>query len=182
MPEEESKPVPNPPTLDFGQFIAYILPGFVVFYSLTYISDRAEKIIDAALTKESAAGAGLVILLSSLAFGVVISGVRGILLDNLQELLGAKKKAALDYGKLRNPHTMAAFREAIGNTYRYAQSYGNMVIALILSLVFKFWVQGARIGDETAFFVLVLLTVILLFLCHRSMLHATYKALEKILA
>jgi len=181
MPEEEAKPALNPPSLDFGQFIAFILPGFVAFYSLTFIAVQAQTILDSALTKDSAAGAGLVILLSSLALGVIISGVRGFALDNIQELLGVHKPK-FDYGKLRNPNTLAAFREAINNTYRYAQSYGNMALALVLALVSKFWIQRATVSDQLPFLILVSLTAVALFLCHRSMLDSTYKALAKILA
>lgn len=178
---EETKAVVNPQGLDFGQFIAYLLPGFVAFYSLTFVAAQAQTILDAAVNKDSTVGAGLVILLSSLALGVIISGIRGYALDSIQHILGVGRPK-LDYGKLRDPNTLAAFREAINNTYRYAQSYGNMVIALVLALVSKFWIQRTSVSEHLPFMIMVSLTAVILFFCHRSMLDATYKALAKILA
>ena len=181
MPDEAAKTVAAGPSLDFGQFIAYILPGFVVFYSVTAISAEAKTILDAALAKDTSAGAALIILLSSLSLGVIVSGVRGIALDPIQKRL-AMKRSELNYEKLRDPNTLAAFREAIDNRYRYAQSYGNMALALGLWLILHFWIQHVGILDQLPFFIILTSATILLLLCHRSMLVDTYKALSKILS
>jgi hypothetical protein len=110
--------------LDFSHLIAFLLPGFVQFYSLIYISPRASQIVNTCLTKDAGAGAWLVLIFFSLAAGVMVGAFRSLVLDWIQIHTGIVKPK-LDYSKLSDQSKLAVFNEAIANTYRFAQFYGN---------------------------------------------------------
>jgi hypothetical protein len=166
--------------LDFSTVIAFLLPGFVTFYSMTYLSPRASEIIAASISKDASAGALLLLVLFSLVAGVVVSAFRGLVLDSLQFKTGVDKPT-LDYSKLTSEHTLNAFKEAIANTYRFSQFYGNMLVAMVLLLAGKCR-SNFDPKREWLVYSILTITIIVLFCSHRKQLDQTYKTLAKILS
>jgi len=167
-------------TLDFGTVIAFLLPGFVTFYSLIFVSPRASELVTASLTKDASAGILLFLMLSSLATGVVVSAFRALFVDWLQFKTGVKKPD-LDFSKLTEEHTLKAFNEAIANTFRFSQFYGNLLVGIVLLLAGKCWSKFDLTNEWLVYSILVI-TIMVLFLSHRRALDQTYKTLEKILS
>ena len=85
--------------LDFGQFIAYLVPGFVAFYAITNISPEAKAVFDLSLTPETGVSAELGIGLFSIAAGIIVSAIRDFALDPIQFKTGVNKPR-LDWSKL----------------------------------------------------------------------------------
>lgn len=165
--------------LDFSSVIAFLLPGFVTFYSLIYFPPRASEVIVASLSRDASAGTLLLLVLFSLAAGVVVSAFRGLVLDGLQFKTGVNKPT-LDYSKLINEHTLKAFNEAIANTYRFSQFYGNMLVAMVLLLAGRCWSHFD--WNEWIIYTILVITIFVLFLSHRRQLDQTYKQLAQILS
>lgn len=67
--------------LDFGVVIALVAPGFVTFQAVSYHMPTARAWMDAATNREQSVGVFLFVLLASLAIGVVVSGVRALVID-----------------------------------------------------------------------------------------------------
>ena len=167
--------------LDFSSVIAYLLPGFVAFYSLIFVSTRASELIAQALSKdESSTGVILILTLFSLASGVVVSAFRGLVLDDLQFKTGVTKPT-LDFSRLAEEGKLNAFNEAIANTYRFAQFYGNMAVSVVLVLIGRL-MQDEKPQEDLRIYVVFCLTIVVLFLSHRKQLEQTYSTLGKILS
>src|SRR5690348_4153515 len=128
-------------SIDFALVLAYLLPGFVGVFALTYVSDWVKQLFNALLNKDASFGAAFIISLAAVAVGVTISAVRGLVLDELQYLLRTTRPPS-SYEALKDANVLSAFKEAINNTYRYAQFYGNMAIALVMLVISKFVVAG----------------------------------------
>lgn len=80
------------PPLDFSNLIAFLLPGFVGFYSLTYFSSRAAELFSAGISEDGNAGIWIAVTLFSLTAGVIVSAVRVLFLDALQFRTGVSKR------------------------------------------------------------------------------------------
>jgi hypothetical protein len=168
--------------LDFGLFMAYILPGFVAVFALTYISPWARQVFNLVLSKDSSVGATFIIFLAALAIGIIVSALRGLVLDAIQFKSGVSRLPQINLGKIRDPNVLSAFKEAINNVYRFSQFYGNMAVALTMLLAFKFIIAGDSIASSWAVFTCLVITIVALVVSHRRQLKETYVAMSKILA
>ena len=166
--------------LDFGTIIAYLLPGFLGFYGLRYISTTIDNLIKLSYSKDGGIGVEISVILFSLSAGVIISAVRTIILDLLQEKTGVVKPS-LDYSKLSDVNVLNAYEAAISNTYRFAQFYGNMFVAILFLFCAKFYTLS-NLLESWKIIIVVVITLVILFIAHRSQISATYSTLEKILS
>jgi hypothetical protein len=124
---------------NFGLIIAYLLPGFVSLWGVSYFSPTVESWINVHQQPGSPSVAGFMyVTLASLAAGVTVSAVRWALIDHLHHATGIVppvwKFAHLE-GKLQGYLTL------IENHYRYYQFYANMFVAA----AFAYW---ARLFSE----------------------------------
>lgn len=166
--------------LSFAHLIAYLLPGIVFFYALTYVSPRVAEIFQALFDKDKTVGASVIMLVASVACGVFVSAVRGLLLDWIQEATGVQQPDT-DYARLINTDIRQAFNDAIDNTYRYAQAYGNLAIALFVHLFLRHCIARTPIFPSWQLPLFEVIAISALFLCHRNQLRSTYKAIGDIL-
>jgi hypothetical protein len=166
--------------LDFSTVIAFLLPGFVGVYALSYVSPRIADLFEALLSKDSSTGASLLLVFASLAAGVLIGGVRNLVLDQLQFATGVERRK-LRYASLANPDVLTAFKEAIAATYRFAQFYGNMAVALGLFIALKTWRSASSPRNHIPLLALGLLAFAVMVVRHRQSLAETYARLGDIL-
>src|ERR1041384_4106701 len=73
----------KPDNFDFGVIIAFVAPGFVTFQAASYHLPTAKAWMDAASNREQSVGVFLFVLLAPLALGVVVSGIRALVIDQL---------------------------------------------------------------------------------------------------
>lgn len=171
----------NPfPRLDFGLLIAYFLPGFVCFFGLSYLSPRVEGIFNALLSKDQSFGAAFIVLAAALVGGIVVSSIRELTLDWIHMKTGVTL-GQLDYGRLRDKETLAAFSSAINNTYRYYQFYGNTLVSLAFLTFVRYLVVGVDIASQKTLFLASLGALLVLFIRSRGSLQETGKVLNQIL-
>ena len=168
------------PPLSFGTFIAYLLPGFIAFYSGTYMSTTLQTILNAALLKDSQIGPISLILILSCIGGVTISVIRTLILDPCQEKLFSIN-TDLDYDRLKDSETLNVFEKTIENKYRFAQFAGNICIALVIFIIVAYPI--GPLSPKTQFWplILIIVTAILLFLYHGVQLKSTFDTLSDVL-
>ncbi len=166
--------------LDFSLVIAFLLPGFVSLYALSVVSPRISALMAALTGKEGSLGTSLAVLLAALAAGVMMSGVRALLIDPLQHWTGVTKPE-LKYRALTDAAVLGAFKEAVANVYRFSQFHGNMFVALLLLTVLKFGPEPSSIRTQPVLFALSVSGAVILFFSHRRSLSDTYSRLTDIL-
>jgi hypothetical protein len=166
--------------LNFTGFIAFFLPGFVAFFSLSYISPSIHATFDAALRQESQVGAVFLIFFGSAAAGITISAFRGLVLDPVHFYTGLERQP-LDYSKLKDPSVRDAFTAAVENTYRFAQAYGNMAVSFFCLLFLKYGPGGTDFRTGYLLFLIILGVVVVLGIYHRNYLKISYQVLNNIL-
>jgi len=125
----------KPSSLDFGVVIAFVAPGFVAFLAASYHLPTAGAWMAAASDKQQSVGVFLFVVLASLSLGLVVSGVRSLLVDRLIccRLLGGLRAPSLNLNWSRvdgkNLTLLLTIRD---NHYRYYQFYSNSLVASVL--------------------------------------------------
>ena len=131
MASEDLKPA----SLDFGVVIAFVAPGFIAFLSASYHLPAAGAWMAAASDKEQNVGVFLFVLLASLSLGLVVSGVRALVLDRLlrSSILGryAVPPLNLDWSRVDDKKLLVLLTIR-DNHYRYYQFYSNALVASVL--------------------------------------------------
>ena len=166
--------------LDFATSIAYLLPGFLAIFGLRYVSPQVRAMFSASFSEGGGFGLEVAILLFSLTAGIVVGAVRALLLDKVHALTGVRRPD-LDYSKLKDKETRNAFKEVISNRYRFAQFYGNTLVALMFFGALR---VASYDSPPLSRWVSVLLAgaLLVLFVQHRRSLAETYTDLKKVLS
>ena len=164
---------------DFGQVLAFLLPGVVSFYSLSYVSPLVSHLWSSSLSNDSGIGVEFAILLFSLVAGVIIGGIRATVLDPLQVRFGVNQ-LPVDYSKLTDEHVLSAFQAAISNVYRFAQFNGNMFLGLAFLLVARSCDQPSKVIQGWPITALLVVCLIALWFAHKSNLEQTFEVLNQI--
>jgi len=116
---------------NFGLVIAYVIPGFIVLWGLSHVSEPVRAWMVGAGTAGPSVGGALYVALASLGCGMTASLFRWLLVDTLHHRTGVTRPV-LDETKL--PERLAAFDYLVENHYRYYQFYGNSAVALSATL------------------------------------------------
>lgn len=122
----------------FGFVIAFLLPGVVALFSLTYWHAPVADAFDTFLTTEANLGLFLFMLLGALILGLVVSPVRWLLYDVILSRWGrvyGPKPTSEEWQRLRESERFAAFRATIDETYRYHQFFGGITITAPLLFI-----------------------------------------------
>jgi len=133
------------PGLDFGLFIAYILPGAIALYGVSLISSSLREFLRPNITQPSV-GATLIVAVFALAAGRVISIGRAALIDPTFGVAlpfvschgapqrGAVRPVAPDYRQLTDEGHREAYLLAVAGDQRQYQFCGNTALALLLCM------------------------------------------------
>jgi hypothetical protein len=115
---------------NFGVIIAFLLPGFLLLWGLTYSHDELGKWLKDMSSKDAPLiGSFLFATIASLALGLLVSAFRSAIVDPLLYKTGLKRPR-INSSKFKNKDTLAAFSAAIENHYRYYQYYANCFVAI----------------------------------------------------
>ena len=116
---------------NFGVIIAFLLPGFILLWGLSFSSDAVRSWLAASSADKSASvGDFLYSTLASLALGLIVSAARWLIMDHVLGWMGIRNPG-LDFGKLKDKDVASAFSGVIENHYRYYQYYANTLVAVI---------------------------------------------------
>lgn len=164
---------------NFGLIIAFLLPGFILLYGLSYSSSAIGSwLAKSSSTDSLTVGGFLYSTLASLALGLIVSAARWLIIDTVLKWMGVRDQG-LDFGKLKEKDTLAAFSEVIANHYRYYQYYANTLVAVAGAFVVYLADQHGRV--RWTLWVGVLSLVLVLFLGSRDALTKYFVRAEQIL-
>jgi hypothetical protein len=167
-----------------GTVIAFVAPGFVGLIAASYHSPLASAWLTAAVDKDQNVGVFFFVLLASLALGIVISGVRALVLDYVYTrgirvihyariaeytILEPVDLSIIHFDQLADDRRLTAFETVVEFYYRFYQFYANTFIALLLLLVARSSSQVAD-GWPTLVYLLIALALVVLFFSARMSL------------
>lgn len=161
----------KPSGLDFGAIIAFVAPGFFAFRAIAYQLPTAAAWLTAAADKEQSVGVFLFVLLASLALGLVVSGIRALLIDAVLgwSVLGrfAVRPYAIKWASVKDGNlvVLVTIRD---NFYRYYQFYANAFVALCMSALAR-WRSTEPALDKFVLALLVVTLVVLLLSARQSL-------------
>ena len=177
MPDDDQKEAKVLSELDFGTYIAFFLPGALGLYALIPLSQKVADLFAQVVTKDSTVGASFLLLVGGLVVGTVVSGLRAVSLDGL--IMWNKPK--LNFRSLAVKDTRVAYKDALNNTYRFYQFYGNMFLALGFYVVVRYVLAGVDYRKEKELFGLDMIVLVGLFFQSRKSLSSTYNVLGQLL-
>lgn len=108
----------------FGWVIAYVLPGLLGLYTISFWSDTVKEQLSAFSKAESTVGLFLVMLLTALLIGLELAAVRWLLFERF--ICRKKKQQLPDFSTLAIQGKMAAFRIVVDEHYKYHQFWGGL--------------------------------------------------------
>jgi hypothetical protein len=114
---------------NFGLIIAYLLPGFVGVAGLGEVSGHVATWLSLNPTTDPTVAGFLFVGLASLALGLLLSGVRWVVVDSSHHWTGIRPPN-LDFRNLQD--NLLAYNLAVEHNYRYYQFYANMLVAIAL--------------------------------------------------
>lgn len=166
-----------------GTVIAFVAPGFITLGAAAYHVPMAEAWITAAAHSDQNVGVFFFILLASLSLGVVVSGIRALILDPIyfRGLRWVKpiKRPEVKVGMLAEPSRLAAFEGAVEGYYKYYQFYANSFIALVVFLLAHATAPGASPWTMVYWGILIL-ALLALFFSARIELSRYSRALDEL--
>lgn len=115
---------------NFGLLIAYVLPGFVALWGLSYPSEAVRSWVTGAGTTGPGVGSVLHVVLGSVACGMTASAVRWAALDWVHHRSGVPRPL---WDDSRLPERLVAYEFFIEIHYRYYQFYGNSLVSLLFT-------------------------------------------------
>jgi hypothetical protein len=113
---------------NFGLLIAFLLPGFMVLWGVSYFSETVRFWLSGADTTPTVGGF-MFVTLASVAAGVTVSTVRWAVLDTIHSWTGLPQPT-WDFSRLQD--NVGAYNVLNDIHYKFYQFHGNALIALIL--------------------------------------------------
>lgn len=111
----------------FGLIVAYLLPGLVGLYGLSFWFPPIAATFATFLTAESSVGLFFLVVLASLAVGMLAHGIRWIVFEVWCSGTDQRLEASL-FANLAGERKLAAFRTAVDEIYRYHQWWGGIAV------------------------------------------------------
>lgn len=127
---------------NFGLLIAYVLPGFVVLWGLSYVSPTVNSWLMGAEASGPTFGGFLYVFLASVWCGMTASVARWAVLDSLHHRTGLRAPY-LDFSAIHEK--LEGFERIVGDHYQYYQFYGNTLLSLLCA--YPLWRVVSREGS-----------------------------------
>jgi hypothetical protein len=163
---------------NFGLLIAYLLPGFVALWAVSYFSETVQSWLGTSPVAAPTVGGFLYVTLGSTAIGLIISAVRWAILDTLHHRTGINEP---NWRFAQLPERLPAFEALVEYHYRYYQFYSNMLVAILFSYGTRLTALHRWPGHDGWGEVALFLVVIVLFLGSRDTLRKYYSRASALL-
>ena len=115
---------------NFGLMIAYLIPGFIAVWGISYLAPEVSRIMVGTTEDGPTLGGFMYVTLGSIAAGMTSNAVRWAILDSLHHQTGLKRPE-LDDATLHERVT--AYEWLVENHYRHYQFYGNTLCAVMFT-------------------------------------------------
>lgn len=126
---------------NFGLLIAYVLPGFVALWGLSYPSEAVRAWLFGAELTGPGVGSVVHLFLASVACGMTSGAVRWAALDWLHHRTGVPRPR---WDDSRLPERLVAYEFLIEIHYRYFQFYGNSLVSMLFA--YSLWRRSGSAG------------------------------------
>lgn len=163
---------------NFGHLVAYLVPGFVILWGISYSSPIARAWLAAPPENLPTVGGLLYVTVVSLAAGMTASAFRWALLDTFHHATGVTPPA-WSFAALQQ--RLDAFQTLIEIHYRYYQTHGNLLVALAFTYAMRLRAVGwpaYRVGAVDLGFLVV---GVILFFAARDALSKYYRRAGELL-
>jgi hypothetical protein len=168
--------------INFGLIIAYILPGTVTVYGLRYLSPRIDALWSTLERGQIVVGPLILIGVSALAVGLIVSSFRVVVLEPILYCTGVKQ-TIIKYDKIADAERRELFSQMVENVYRYEQFYGNVLLSLLLFSILRYFVGYepiAQTRSDIAAFVAILGSLVVLSVATRKQLAEVSRAVDEL--
>lgn len=166
-------------TPNFGLIIAYLIPGAVALYGVSYFVPTVHGWFGATPENSPSLGGFLYLTIAALAAGMTVSTVRWGLLDPLHHATGIKPPV-LDFAELAD--SVDAFDYLVEIHYRYYLYYANLVVALVFAYILRHVALAASGYPWGWWDVAFLVLESIFFLGSRDTLSKYYRRTERLLS
>jgi hypothetical protein len=112
---------------NFWLVIAYILPGFVALWGVSFFSPTVESWITVSQQGAPTVAGFMYVTLASIGTGLTVSGVRWAIIDSIHHLTGLTRPA---WKFVNLDDKLQGFITLNEAHYRYYQFYANMFVAV----------------------------------------------------
>lgn len=167
---------------NFGLLIAYVLPGFVSLWGVSYFSPTVNRWLvspsPAAAASAVTVGGFLYVTLASVAAGLTASTVRWAVIDQLHGVTGVRRPR---WDDSRLQECFGAYWALVEDHYRYYQFYGNMLVAMLFLFAARLIATGRCIADVDPMDCAILGIGVLYWVGSRDALRKYYSRAEMLL-
>lgn len=163
---------------NFGHMIAFLIPGFVVVWQLSFWSSTLASWLGASKEESTTIGEFAYVAVASLAAGLIVSALRASFIDWFNHKTGVTRPQ-LDYSKLQA--NKEAYSIAIEGLYRYYQFYANMFVAIVIAYCSRLMATRSWPFQQPFVDLGVAGIEVVLFLAARDSLRRCYSRLTEIL-
>ncbi len=152
---------------NFGLVIAFLVPGFIGLWALSYFDPTAAKWLGTAAEKETTVGGFLFVVVASLGIGVFLSGARYFVFDKfLLKDLGGRP----DVEDANRKEAEASYQSLKADYYQFYQFYANTAVALVLAFGAWWVTKKPPAGDVVLLGVVTAVVEVILYLSARDSL------------
>lgn len=163
----------------FGLVIAFLLPGFICLWGLSYsLPGLATWLAQSSGSSVPTVGGFFYSTLASLSLGLLISAIRWAIIDKIHEWTRVTAPN-LNFTKLNEQTSLDAFQAAVEAHYRYYQYYANTLIGVIIGFPMYFFNTTER--PSSWLWMAFALTLGFLFFGSRDALGKYYDRTQQIL-
>jgi len=161
---------------NFGLLIAFLLPGFVALWGVSYGSEIVRSWFGASANDAPTVGGFLYVTLASIIAGMAVTIVRWLVIDTVHHYSGIARPN-WDFSRLEE--RVAAFDMLNELYYRHYQCYANLAVAIVFADLARHFAQ-ATLADRLDGAAAALVT--LFFVGSRDSLRKYYRRSEQLLA
>ena len=130
---------------NFGLVIAYVLPGFVALWGVSYFSPTVESWITTSQPGAPSVAGFMYVTLASIGTGLTVSGVRWLVIDSIHHLTGLRRPA---WKFVNLDDKLQGFLTLNEGHYRYYQHFANMCVAV--AFTYTAWLVSSGHGLRAA--------------------------------
>lgn len=163
---------------NFGLLIAYLLPGFVALWGISFFSPSVASWFGSTAEDAPTVGGFLYVTLASVAAGLTVSTVRWLVIDSVHHVTGIRNPR-WDFSRLKE--NVAALDMLIEIHYRYYQFYANMIVAVLFTVAARHVTGGMSARELVGIDVGAIFLCLVFFLGSRDTLRKYYARSAEVL-
>lgn len=128
---------------NFGLLIAYVVPGLVALWGVSYFSETVRMWLTTANESSPSVAGFLYVTLASLAAGLALDAIRSVTIDQFHHLTGVQTPN-LDFSDFQAKFW--AFNQIVESHYRHYQAYAHMCLAVPALLTARLVASGEELN------------------------------------